>query len=155
MPPPECLLMKNATILSPSPILPQCNHPHLKFTFEHLYSISVVTFSYLFMAPLVFWSFCRWRGCSRPIPFLECLCTYGYSLSIFIPITILSIINIREIQFILFFSGAFLSGANLLVSFSPVVSTDPGGSIKFSYLILIFTGFAHLFLALFYLYMFL
>ena len=115
----------------------------------------LITFSYVFLAPLILWSFCQWRACFKLYTFLECLCAYGYSLSGFIPVAIMSLVDIRELQFILFASAAFMSGSVLLISFAPVVHSDPSRNIKFSYIMLVFIFVAHFTIALFYLYMFL
>ncbi|KAH9409439.1 Yip1 member 1 [Tyrophagus putrescentiae] len=139
--------------------LPLCTtlHPHnpLAFTFEHLHLSMLITFSYVTLAPLLLWSFCQWRACGKLYSFLECLCAYGYSLAAFIPVAVASLLDIRELQFILFACAAFMSGSVLLISFAPVVHSDPSRSIKFSYIMLVFIFVAHFTLALFYLYVFL
>lgn len=130
-------------------------HNHLAFTFERLHLSMLMTFSYVFLAPLVLWSFCQWRACGKLYSFLECLCAYGYSLAAFIPVAIFSLLDIRELQFILFACAAFMSGSVLLISFAPVVHSDPSRNIKFSYIMLVFIFVAHFTIALFYLYIFL
>lgn len=131
------------------------NDNDLYFGFDLINMATTITFSYVIFVPLILWSFCNWRHCQRLYSFIECFCAYGYSLSLFIPITILSLINIGQIQFILFFSAAFLSGSVLLISFAPVVHSDPSNSFKFAYVMLIFILVSHLLLSLFYLYIFL
>lgn len=133
----------------------QLHHNPLAFTFEHLHLSMLITFSYVTLAPLLLWSFCQWRACGKLYSFLECLCAYGYSLAAFIPVAVGSLLDIRELQFILFACAAFMSGSVLLISFAPVVHSDPSRSIKFSYIMLVFIFVAHFTLALFYLYVFL
>ena len=144
------MMNHNSTV---KPIEPEY-HP-LTFEFERINMAMTITFSYIILAPLILWSFCQWRRCSKLYTFIECICAYGYSLSLFIPVTILALINNRQIQFIFFASAAFLSGSVLLISFGPVVHSDPSRSFKFAYVMLIFILISHIVLALFYLYMFL
>lgn len=128
---------------------------HLDFRFTRVNILTTITFTYVFLVPAMVWSFCQWRRCVKLYTFLECLCAYGYSLSIFVPVTILSLVNVREVQFILFVSAEFLSGIVLLISFAPVVHSDPSRSFKFAYVMLIFILVAHLLLGLLYMYAFL
>lgn len=133
---------------------PEYHQKNLKFEFERLRSITTITFAYVLLTPLILWSFCQWRRCNKIYSFVECLCAYGYSLSFFIPASILALINILQIQFILFASAAFLSGLVLMISFAPVVHSDPNKSFKFAYILLVLILVLHLILALFYLYVF-
>ncbi|OTF76260.1 hypothetical protein BLA29_004765 [Euroglyphus maynei] len=151
-------MVGNNLTMKPTPIPDTDNHNHnhpLAFQFERINMAMTITFSYVIIAPLILWSFCQWRRCSKLYTFIECLCAYGYSLSLFVPVTILALINNRQIQFIFFASAAFLSGSVLLISFGPVVHSDPSRSFKFAYVMLIFILISHIVLALFYLYMFL
>lgn len=127
----------------------------LEFRFTRVNILTTITFTYVFLVPALVWSFCQWRRCAKLYTFLECVCAYGYSLSIFLPVTILSLIDVREVQFILFVSAEFLSGIVLLISFAPVVHSDPSRSFKFAYVMLIFILVAHLLLGLLYMYAFL
>ncbi|KAH7638698.1 hypothetical protein HUG17_2731 [Dermatophagoides farinae] len=145
----------NKTLIPSPPRPPPPHHHPLAFEFERINMAMTITFSYVILAPLILWSFCQWRRCSKLYTFIECLCAYGYSLSLFVPVTILALINNRQIQFIFFASAAFLSGSVLLISFGPVVHSDPSRSFKFAYVMLIFILISHIVLALFYLYMFL
>ncbi|KAI7691474.1 Protein YIPF1 [Sarcoptes scabiei] len=110
---------------------PEYHQKNLKFEFERLRSITTITFAYVLLTPLILWSFCQWRRSS-----------------------ILALINILQIQFILFASAAFLSGLVLMISFAPVVHSDPNKSFKFAYILLVLILVLHLILALFYLYVF-
>ncbi|KAJ6220765.1 hypothetical protein RDWZM_006577 [Blomia tropicalis] len=131
-------------------------HEHkLAFRFDRLHLSVLITFGYVLLAPLLLWAFCQWRACSKLYSFLECLCAYGYSVWVFIPAAVISLIGIRELQFILFASAAFLSGCVLLISFAPVVHSDASRSFKFAYVMLIFILVSHFILALLYLYVFL
>lgn len=129
---------------------------HFQFEFSRIKSATTLTFTYLIMAPIVLWSFCQWRGCTKMYTFMETVCAYGYSLSIFVPVTLLcALFPLRQLQFIMFVAAQFLSGTVLLINFAPVVHSDPNSSFKFAYIILIFILVAHFTLGLIYLYWFL
>lgn len=104
-------------------------------------------FMYVLCVPICLWFLFWFRGCSANYSLLETVCAYGYSLSVYIPISILWLINIRLIQLILLSLGALLSGCVLLLSFAPVVHSDPSKTIKSSYLILILIVLMHALLA--------
>ena len=68
----------------------------LKF-FEILVTFAaVVIYSYAWIVPSALWGFLIWRGNNAGFMFLEIVCVYGYSLSIFIPISVSS-----ELRFLL------------------------------------------------------
>ncbi|CAG2105001.1 unnamed protein product, partial [Medioppia subpectinata] len=104
-------------------------------------------FTYVMAVPVCLWFLFWFRGCSANYSLLETICVYGYSLSIYVPISILWVINIRFIQLILLSIGAILSGSVLVLVFAPVVHSDPSKTIKSSYLILIIIILMHAFLA--------
>ncbi|XP_054162026.1 protein YIPF1-like [Oppia nitens] len=104
-------------------------------------------FTYVLAVPVCLWFLFWFRGCVANYSLLETICIYGYSLSIYVPISILWVINIRLIQLILLSIGAILSGSVLVLTFAPVVQSDPSKTIKTSYLILIIIILIHAFLA--------
>lgn len=108
---------------------------HYDFTKVGLAASTV--FSYILAVPVgicfLFW----FRGCTAMFTLLETICTYGYSMSIYVPISVLWVICPPILQFILVIIGGIMSGGVLSLSFSPVVQSDPSTTVNFSYLILI------------------
>jgi hypothetical protein len=104
-------------------------------------------FTYVLAVPISLWFFFWFRGCSHSYTLFETICVYGYSLSIYVPISILFVINIRLIQLILVALGALLSGSVLVITFAPVVQSDPSKTIKSSYFVLILIILMHALLA--------
>ena len=45
-------------------------------------------YSYWWLVPALLWLVLRWRGNKAGVSFLELLCVYGYSLAIYIPISV-------------------------------------------------------------------
>ena len=49
---------------------------------------AVAIFGYAWLVPIGVWAVLTWRGNTSGYSFLEIICVYGYSLSIFIPISV-------------------------------------------------------------------
>lgn len=91
--------------------------------------------TYVCFIPIALWFFFWFRGCTAMYTLLQMICLYGYSMSVYVPISLLWVISARMIQYILVVVGALASGGVLIFSFAPVVRSDPSQTLKFSYLI--------------------
>lgn len=110
---------------------------HYDFTKLGLAASTIST--YTIAVPIALWLFFWFRGCTFTYSLLEMICTYGYSLSVYVPLSIIwAIISLRSVQYVLVILGAIMSGLVLLLSFAPVVNSDPATTLKYSYLVLIF-----------------
>ena len=58
------------------------------------------------------------------VTFLELLCVYGYSLSIYVPVSILWVIQISWFQWTLVLLGATMSGYVLSTTVAPVLAGE-------------------------------
>ena len=85
---------------------------------------------YWWCVPTILYLLSRWRQNKSDISYLEMLCIYGYSLSIYIPISILWLVQISSIQWILVIISFTLSGGVLVLTFSPIFSNDKINVIK-------------------------
>jgi hypothetical protein len=94
--------------------------------------------------PTFIYFFFRWRFNRIEYTFLELLCIYGYSLTIFIPISILWIIPVNWLQWTLTAIASLISGSVLVVTFWPTVNLDHK---RFSALSVLVILFAHLLMA--------
>ncbi|XP_035204955.1 protein YIPF1-like [Stegodyphus dumicola] len=65
-----------------------------------------------------------YRQSSNRYTLLEILCVYGYSLAIYVPISILWVIQVAWFQWILVIIGAALSGTVLLQTFWPIFKDE-------------------------------
>src|SRR5690606_3597772 len=77
-------------------------------------------YTYAFLVPLMVWGATKYFGCQPDL--LEMLALYGYALTIWIPVSVLSIIPIELARWILLGIGAGLSGVFLIRNMYPVVS---------------------------------
>lgn len=94
--------------------------------------------------PTVIYLFFRWRFNRVEYTFLELLCIYGYSLTIFIPISILWIIPVNWLQWTSTLIASLISGSVLVVTFWPTVHSEHK---KFSALSMLGVLLAHLLMA--------
>nr|CAG4646539.1 EOG090X0CJ3 [Macrothrix elegans] len=103
---------------------------HWRYDFRKV-SISASTiFSYSLLVPLFLWVFLWWRrkeGEQAPLRLMEIICLYGYSLAIYIPISVLWTIPFAFIQWTLVLVGATLSGSVLVLSLWPPLSSNQRG----------------------------
>ncbi|KAG0203780.1 hypothetical protein BGX28_004060 [Mortierella sp. GBA30] len=77
-------------------------------------------YTYAFLVPLLVWGATKYFGCQPDL--LEMLSLYGYALTIWIPVSILSVIPIELARWILLGIGAGLSGVFLIRNMYPVLS---------------------------------
>jgi protein YIPF1/2 len=77
----------------------------------------------------------RWRENRADYKFLEVLCIYGYSLSIYIPLSILWLINIEILQWAFTGVAVLLSGSVLILNIWPAFSHDSNKKVSFQFLI--------------------
>lgn len=62
------------------------------FNFSILVTFAAVAiFGYAWLVPVIVWGVLTWRGNTSGYSFLEIICVYGYSLSIFIPISVCTV----------------------------------------------------------------
>jgi len=94
------------------------------FSFKKVTLAATVIFCYWWLLPtalrLVFW----WRHSRSNITFLESICVYGYSLAVYIPISILWLIPSPAFRWLLVIAGTILSGSVLVLTFWPAVKDD-------------------------------
>lgn len=124
---------------------------HWKYDF-HLVSYAATTILvYISVVPLGVWALIKWsteiadldglEDITVPKP-LELVCMYGYSLFIYIPVSILWTIQYAMLQWILVWLAAFLSGSVLLNALMPVLKLS-----RHKLLIIIGIAICHLLLA--------
>ncbi|KAJ9595837.1 hypothetical protein L9F63_012992 [Diploptera punctata] len=98
---------------------------HWRYDFHIVTYAATAIFSYAWLVPIALWGILKWRGGQEGrLTFLEILCVYGYSLSIYVPVSILWVIQIEWLQWLLVAVGAALSGSVLLMTAWPAVQGD-------------------------------
>jgi len=98
---------------------------HWRYDFHAVTFAATAIFSYAWLVPLALWSILKWCGGQETrLSFLEILCVYGYSLSIYVPVSVLCVIQIEWLRWLLVAVGAALSGIVLLTTAWPAVHGD-------------------------------
>ncbi|CAH3171838.1 unnamed protein product [Porites lobata] len=94
------------------------------YDFHKVTFAAVAIFSYAFLVPTALWGVLLWRKSNAGYSFLEILCVYGYSLFIYIPISVLWVVPLEWLRWLLVMLGMALSGTVLLLTFWPAVEDD-------------------------------
>lgn len=88
----------------------------------------VLIYTYAWLVPLCLWGFLQWRkGVIQGVgsySFLETVCVYGYSLTVYIPTTILCVIPYEPFRWILILVAMSISGFVLVLAFWPHIRND-------------------------------
>jgi len=101
---------------------------HWRYDFRKVSISATSIFSYALLLPLFLWIFLWWRknkGDQLSISIIEIISLYGYSLAIYIPISVLWTIPFPFIQWTLVFVGATLSGSVLVLALWGPLSSIP------------------------------
>jgi hypothetical protein len=100
---------------------------------------------YWWLMPTCVYFFFHWHLKRIEYTFIELLCIYGYSLTIFIPISILWMIPITWLQWLLTIISSLISGSVLIVAFWPTINS---GEKRFNALSMLVVLLAHLLMAI-------
>ena len=97
------------------------------FHFQEVTSLATILFIYTWIVPILLWAVLAWRvGQANTHSLFSMITLYGYSLAIFIPVSILwtVLIHFASLQWIITLAAAALSGGVLAISFWPVIKRD-------------------------------
>ncbi|EFO20903.1 hypothetical protein LOAG_07587 [Loa loa] len=92
---------------------------------------STVIFCYVVLVPFILYSLFWYRKSYLQYSYLDILCAYGYSLSIFVPVSILWILQAQWFRWLLIFLSVALSGSVLVSSIWPAIKNDSNKAIAF------------------------
>lgn len=110
--------------------LQHANSPyHWRYDFHLVSYAATAIFLYVTLVPFLLWALLKWsvhvqdvEGLDELSPgILELICVYGYSLFIYIPVSILWSIQINILQWTLLAFGTFISGSVLLLTLMPAL----------------------------------
>lgn len=105
--------------------------------FHKVTSSAAAIFAYCWLVPLILYVIIRWRKNRADYEFVEILCVYGYSLSIYIPVAMLWLIDVVWLQWLLVLIAVALSGSVLITTFWPVFSEDGNKKLAIGTMVLI------------------
>ncbi|XP_028284061.1 protein YIPF1 [Parambassis ranga] len=113
-----------------STFLTQFGNPKYKYTpeFRKVTIAATAIFSYAWFVPLALWGLLLWRNNKVmnlvSYSFMEIVCVYGYSLSIYIPAVVLWILPFEWLRWCSIVVALCLSGSVLALTFWPAVRDD-------------------------------
>ena len=97
------------------PFVATPQHPKWTYNFNQLTLAGSVVYSYVTLLPLLFWMLLRYYEASKKL--VDVLCIYGYTLSVFVPISILCVIPSVLLRWLLILVGGGISAVFLLSNF--------------------------------------
>uniref|UniRef100_A0A1I7ZDE8 Protein YIPF n=1 Tax=Steinernema glaseri TaxID=37863 RepID=A0A1I7ZDE8_9BILA len=104
-------------------------------TFENDFGLvtgaSTLIALYVIVVPFILYNVIWYRQATIQYSYLELLCAYGYSLTVFVPVSILWVIHWEWFRWSLIAVSVFLSGAVLVGSIWPSMKNDPNRLIAF------------------------
>lgn len=113
-----------------SKFLSNLGRPDYKYTpeFQKVTIAATAIFTYAWLVPLALWGLLLWRNNKVlslvTYSFMEILCVYGYSLSVYIPAVVLWIIPYEWLRWSSILVALCLSGSVLMITFWPAVRDD-------------------------------
>ncbi|CCD61985.2 Yip1 domain-containing protein [Caenorhabditis elegans] len=99
--------------------------------FRMVTSASTLIFLYVVIVPLLLYGLLWNRRSELLHPYVDLVCLYGYSLAIFIPVSVLWIVDIGWFRWALIFASVGLSGTVLARAIWPAVQNDNNKMIAF------------------------
>lgn len=105
---------------------------HWKYNFHLVFYAATAIFLYAWFIPAVLWGLLKWsikpvaedvetESSSYTPTLLSLICIYGYSLVIYIPVSILWVIQSSFLQWFLVITAALLSGSVLILVLTPAL----------------------------------
>ncbi len=82
------------------------------YNFNHLTLAGSVVYSYVTVLPILLWLLLRYYDASKRL--IDIICIYGYTLGIFIPISVLCVLNSDILRWFLILVGGSVSGLFLV-----------------------------------------
>lgn len=95
--------------------VPTAAHPKWMYNFNQLTLAGTVVYSYVTLLPLLFWMLLRYYEASKKL--VDVLCIYGYTLSAFVPVSILCVLPSNLLRWLLVLLGGGVSAIFLLSNF--------------------------------------
>jgi len=98
------------------------------YDFGKVSAAATAVFSYAWLVPAAIYGFLWWTSQLASLTFLELICLYGYSLVVYIPVSVLWLIQYSAVQWLLAIVGAGLSGAVIVLTLLPVLRANAAKS---------------------------
>uniref|UniRef100_A0AAF5PWZ1 Protein YIPF n=1 Tax=Wuchereria bancrofti TaxID=6293 RepID=A0AAF5PWZ1_WUCBA len=98
---------------------------------------STIIFCYVVLVPFVLYSLFWYRKSYLQYSYLDILCAYGYSLSIFVPVSVLWVLQAQWFRWLLIILSVALSGSVLANSIWPAIKNDHNKAIALGTILIV------------------
>jgi hypothetical protein len=98
------------------------------YDFHKVTLAATAVFSYAWLVPASLYGFLWWTSQLASLTFLELICLYGYALAIYIPVSVLWLIQYSAVQWILVLVAAGLSGSVIVLTLLPILKKNAAKS---------------------------
>ncbi|RXG73208.1 Protein YIPF1 [Armadillidium vulgare] len=112
------------------------NPDRWKYDFHLVTLATSCIFTYAMFVPILIWGVLIWRSSKSNLTLLELICLYGYSLAIFVPVSLLWMIPLLWLKWCLGIVASVLSGSVLVRTIQPALSHE-AKKIAFSLAVLV------------------
>ncbi|CAF0892062.1 unnamed protein product [Brachionus calyciflorus] len=92
---------------------------------------------YSLVLPAILYVILRSRQARAELEFIEILCIYGYSLAIYVPVSLLWLINVPFLQWTFVLIAIILSSSVLFVTFWPIFGQDQNRNVGLGIMLVI------------------
>ncbi|KAL3994024.1 Yip1 domain family protein [Acanthocheilonema viteae] len=99
---------------------------------------STIIFCYVVLVPFFLYSLFWYRKSCLQYSYFDILCAYGYSLSVFVPVSVLWVLQAQWFRWLLIFLSVTLSGSVLVSSIWPAVKNDRNRAIALGTILCVF-----------------
>ncbi len=107
------------------------------YDFHKVTLVATAVFSYAWLVPSGIYAYLWWSSVTlASLSFLDLICLYGYSLAVYIPISVLWLIQHSAVQWMLTLAGAALSGGVIVLALYPTFRQHLGAKGNMVMLIL-------------------
>ncbi|KAL5250794.1 hypothetical protein ACHWQZ_G016511 [Mnemiopsis leidyi] len=96
-----------------------------EYDFKKVSIAGTVVFSYVTVVPALLSGFLWWRKSNAPVKLADILSLYGYSMSLFVPVSLLLCINYEWVRWILVVALVSASGGVLSLTMWKVLEEEP------------------------------
>lgn len=110
---------------------------HWHYSMDELNTATSLILFHITLLPTFLWFLFWFRGCTKYYTITEIVCAFGYSLAVFIPTSVLLIIQALVFRYLVIILAAILSGLVLVMSFYPVAKSDPNPAGSHTILVII------------------
>ncbi|KAK6103369.1 Yip1 domain family protein [Brugia pahangi] len=98
---------------------------------------STIIFCYVILVPFILYSLFWYRKSYLQYSYLDILCAYGYSLSVFVPVSVLWVLQAQWFRWLLIILSVAVSGSVLANSIWPVIKNDHNKAIALGTILIV------------------